>query len=328
MNLEKLTLHVYISHYVSLQLKLKRSKIEFISTLLFHLSQIGVKKLDLNIFSNTHLDYFDSISQPVTARNDGSLVKIHVVPPEELLVSGNRIDWLITWSHKKTLIEDVSRNVGQEDHFYLYLEDDALFTESNLRYFIEYLPKLRKLGLVPGFRRVEWGSIHNTWTLPDAFSVDDYSNEVYDYPFSSKLKLVQPKNPYSASFLLDQELGEEYISSESSNLHLAHLKHPIIYDIGSTAALGVICEKVPIGYKSRTAVLYDAGSLRPLPCSLIRHQGDKYANDPWQFHFPVFSYQADRLIVRRTLPTILKRLLSKDGHIMVKRLLRRILKRS
>jgi len=289
--LSEVSLSVYITHFIDPDISAKRAKqrMEYLATEILYLSMLDVRFLRINVISNKSIVGFDELAKPILARGCDAEINNHVATDDQVSENGRILNWLLTWVHKSQMKTDVESRRGDLNSYYLYLEDDALFTDANLRYFIDFLPTMKKLGLIPGFIRSEWSSLYDCWTHPDSFSRLSFDQDIYEYPFDSSFKLIQRENPYSASILLDQSLAEEYFQSESSVQQLACYKHPIIFDIGSTAALGLICENVPEGYKIRTALVCNSSNFYPVPGSVIRHLDDRYGNDIWQTHFRLFE---------------------------------------
>lgn len=327
--LDDTLLFVYITHFIDPHESLARAKqrTKMLATEIFYLSEINVRSLEITIFSNKPINHFAELSKPVLARGDRSKIYNYVATEYEISQFGLVNNWLLTWVHKSKMRQDVNAGKNDVSILYLYLEDDALFTEANLRYFVGHLPDMKRLGLIPGFVRSEWSYIHNCWTHVDAFSKIDFNTDVLDCPFNSNFKLVQQNNPYSASILLDQSLAEEYLDSESSRKEVACYKHPVIFDIGSTAALGLICERVPKGYKNRTAVISNASNAYPTPGSVIRHLDDRYGNDIWQKHFQLYDDKfSTPLRASRTIWDYFKRLKNPDRFHVLRRFIGKLCK--
>jgi hypothetical protein len=287
---QNISLNVYITFYqdISNDLKTKRRRIRQLADLVLNLAYLDIKKLDLKVFTNVDSEALRNSLAPlntyVTTLRSASVI---CVPPSFLInQEGHFEPHLMTWGHKETMRKDLS--LADEDTYFLYLEDDAIFTIANLEYFIHHREVLRKLGLIPSFLRAEWSDIHETWINSDSFeritqeSPDDL--KIHDGVFYREMK-----NPYCALILFDYELANEYFKSGSSELEIAKSRHPFIWDTAATAALGLIAEKVPLGRNSRTVIGFSRESTSPLIGSVIRHQGDRYANEIWWRHFRLFE---------------------------------------
>ena len=288
---DRMSLFVYITHFqksgsnnVSNQQKVKQ-----LADLILGLSRINVKRLEISVFTNLrNYEELNPIFKPIESRlRGGGHWNINLVSTEEMTIKGVYNPWLLTWSHKHKLKQDVLKS--KKDSLFLYLEDDAIFLQDNLEYFLEFRPKLQKIGLIPGFLRAEFSPIHITWTNPDIFPNQNYQDSQVLDNEGELLLLRQYENPFSASILLDLQLAHEYLRSKAFFLAGAQTLHPIIWDTGATAALGLISERVPLGYSSRVAVILNSQNSLPLLGAVLRHQGDRYASDVWQRHFLLFD---------------------------------------
>jgi hypothetical protein len=310
--LNDLELHVYISCWVEPNSTNKKvaQKNRRLAELILSLSKIPTRSLDVDIFTNIESEYWAHISEPIWARVNSSF-QINLVSKEDLTVTEKNIfiPWLLTWAHKKKMKTDVL--AGNNNSVFLYLEDDAIFTTENLSYYLAYVPILKRAGLIPGFIRAEWSEVHNRWINPDTFSSGSIKSS-FKIDGSGD-EFCQRENPYSASILLNYEYALEYVSSESFKQEEAWKKHPIIFDIGSTAALGLISERIPEGFINRMATPINPINRHPVLGCVIRHQGDRYASDIWQRHYTLFGLNpGEKLPNNRTPRDYLLRLLSKD----------------
>jgi hypothetical protein len=306
-----ITLFVYVTFYYNDKSSTgkKKERLKYLAELLLQLSYISVKNLHIKIFTNNSHQSISNATLPIKARNGVNCTsEIFEVSSDSLFNSqGDFEPHLLTWAHKSELFSDVKN--AQLNSYFLYLEDDAIFTEANLSYFIEHRAKLSTHGLIPSFLRAEWSDSNEEWIHSDSF-------ERLPKIFDSSLKIdndtiyVEIKNPYCAMILLDLEIAKEYMTSESSKLEFAKHKHDFIWDTAATSALGLISEKIPQGYSSRTVVGFGSRSLLPLIGSIIRHQGDRYANEIWWRHFRLFEdhSKGDLPIPKRSFYKKLKRI--------------------
>lgn len=295
--IQQVTLHVYVTYYQAVGLKshIQAQRLKQLADLILNLAYLDVKKLDLKIFTNIESEDLRSALAPLTGSHLNSQAgSVICVPPSFLINEQGKFEpHLLTWAHKEAMKKDLQ--LAEVETLFLYLEDDAVFTRANLEYFIYHREMLRMLGLVPSFLRAEWSDIHRTWINSDAFEriPNKLSN---DLMIGGDVVYREMKNPYCALILLDRELANEYLRSGSSDVMNAKLKHPFIWDTAATAALGLISENIPPGRNSRTVVAFDKYKMSPLIGAIIRHQGDRYANEIWWRHFRLFeNYVADEL---------------------------------
>ena len=323
LKISQVELNTYITCWLDPGLKTEelKKKLEHLANLVLNLARISTEQTNLTIFTNKHMDEFEPLLRPLKYK-ENSVVDVCEVSREELIDIPTKlyIPWLLTWVHKGKMQNDIKQ--GHENSMYLYLEDDALFTSDNLNYFLEYLPKLSPFGLIPGFLRAEWSKTAYSWLNPDTFS-DDSSTKLSILENETEA-FFQRENPYSASILLNQELAEEYLHSESFNQQTAWNKHKFIFDIGSTAALGLIAENIPDGCMNRVATPHNPKNYHPHPCCVLRHQGDKYANDVWQSHYELFGcYPEKRLKTNRSIFDVLNRLRKTDRLLLIQKLIKK-----
>lgn len=320
------TLFVYLTYFQNGKLEHShRQRLEYLATSLFYLSQIDNFKLSITVVSNLPMEDFSALTMPIVSRNDNSKIELYVASEEEYSFSGRRFDWLLTWVHKKLMQYDFENTNSRSGDLFLVLEDDALFTSANLHYFLKHREPLKQVGLIPSFIRSEWSKYDNCWTHEDPCGRLIDTRTIFEYPGDSKLSLMQLRNPFSASICLDYELAKEYFSSESSVQQKACFKHPIIYDIGSTSTLGLIMENVPWGYLNRVAVVCSNSDNYPIPGSIFRHLGDRYAHDKWHRNIRMYDKEEfPPLPTHRTGMDYFKRIfLRRDGLITLRGWLRK-----
>ena len=287
-------LYVYITHFYDTKSTEadNADKQRYLAELIFGLARLDVNKLQIKVFTNLNdterlLQLFD----PMASRLSESSWQVIKISKTDLFISGEFNPWALTWSHKKWLKEDIE--AAHTKSVFLYLENDALFLQDNLDYFLKYRNVLSSIGLIPGYIRAEYSKVHYAWANPDLLPSLGFTDFKHEFSQDSVLHFRQYANPFSASIILDNDLGVEYIKSESFDMYKAGGKHRIIWDSGSTAALGLVAERVPPMFTSRTAVVLNDNYKLPLLGSILRHQGDRYAQDPWQFHGRLFYKSGD-----------------------------------
>jgi len=310
--LQNTSLYVYITFYVddNSSVYLKKKRLKYLAELLLHLSYISVRNLHVKIFTNNSEEYILNTTKPVKARNTTNCTaEIFEISNNSLVNDEGMFEpHLLAWKHKSVLSRDISK--ANENSYFVYLEDDAIFTEANLIYFIEHRHRLRTHHLIPSFLRAEWNDNNSEWINSDSFERLPMILQGH-LEIDNDTRYVEVKNPYCALILLDLELAREYIESNSSKLKSARYKHDFIWDTAATAALGLISEKIPEGRSSRTVIGFGSRSSLPLIGSVIRHQGDRYANEIWWRHFRLFEdhSKSDLPIPKRSFLQKMKRVL-------------------
>ena len=103
----------------------------------------------------------------------------------------------------------------QKDSFdyFIYSEDDTLFTKKNFNYWLKNKTYLNKNKYNLGFVRVEKSQIDNSlWTTDQFVQLDEYI-------VLNKKKFIVLKNPYFAMWIYDKLEFNNFIKSKFWNLH-------------------------------------------------------------------------------------------------------------
>ena len=156
--------------------------------------------------------------------------------------------YFLTWAHKAHMPEFLKTDYT---HF-AYLEDDMEITQKTM----DYWARTRKLFLtnglnfIPAIHRVEYGF----WGKP--FSVDCTHTTPLDVGPKMTVEnktFVGLDEPYQGMFIMDRELVEEHIKSNSFRYETANPK----FEIRERANLGNLFENVPPGFQHRALVPVD-----------------------------------------------------------------------
>lgn len=318
---QKPRLWVYLTHFrTRTETNGYQIRFGYLASSIFYLSQINDYELRIKIITNSAIEEIENLAAPIRSRLDGSTLEQYVSSESEVTVDGHKYDWLLTWVHKSLFQKDLENSESDSGDLFLVLEDDALLTTANLDYFINELPDLEEIGLIPSFIRSEWSNADACWTHEDPIGRFTETAKFYPHPKDENKKLMQLQNPFSASIILNHPLAIEYFKSDSAIQALACYKHPIIYDIGSSACLGLIMENIPEGYLNRVAVVCKQVNGFPIPGSVVRHLGDRYAQDKWHRNIRLYDNEEfEALPVHRSKADYLKRILKPDGFRVVQR---------
>ena len=103
----------------------------------------------------------------------------------------------------------------QKDSFdyFIYSEDDTLFTKKNFNYWLKNKNYLNKNKYNLGFVRVEKSQIDNSLWTTDQFV------QLNEYIVLNKKKFIVLKNPYFAMWIYDKLEFNNFIKSKFWNLH-------------------------------------------------------------------------------------------------------------
>ena len=289
MNKSTLVLNVYVPIYFNHSYSTVQinKRMTFFAEQIFHLSLLNVRKIQVIAYTNDDSKIPQGVWSPLDSSLTESEYRIKKYAHSDLInLDGIFEPQLLTWKHKQDLKNDVA--IGNSDSLYLYIEDDAIFTQANLDYFLTFRPKLESVQLIPSFLRAEWSSKLGLWIDSDAFQRIDFE-KLFKVDGSEGVLFHQPANPYCAMFLLDQDLAVEYVNSDSFDIGMRKGRDGLIWDTAASSALGLIYENVPSGFLHRIAVPMKNESHKPFMGAVVRHQGDRYANEIWWRHFRLFD---------------------------------------
>lgn len=190
----------------------------------------------------------------------------------------------LTWCHKE-LIPNVFLDQKKGYSHFVYLEDDIGLNFNNFCYFVHFREFLKPIGLLPAFLRVEINQ------KGEVVATDNYYKLDVSRPpkiFCDKMVFLNPLNPYMACFILDRELAEEYVETNSFYKDKSTKISP--WQVRERAAMGLCFENIPKPFSSRYVVPLALTASTPnqksfLCCdfSLIYHLPNTYANDPKTF---------------------------------------------
>ncbi len=179
----------------------------------------------------------------------------------------------LTWCHKQIISDEF---IGKGYTHFIYLEDDMTFDFTNLHYFIEYRERFRDRGLIPSFLRVEYHS-----GLEKFVNTDNTSRiNIHDQPHidTDHFWFVNAPNPYTACFVLDQDLAAEYVQTRSFDREQSG--SVCQWDVRERAAMGLCFENIPVTFNSRYVVAVSKETSTPPRYVWVRHLPNNYADMP------------------------------------------------
>ena len=235
----------------------------------------------INVYINYDAQDSANLLQSVLERVSNKTVDVKIASP-------GYENWYLTWAHKTDLALAVLNHAAD---FYVYQENDMHLTFENFKYWVKWMPRLRPLGLEPGFVRFEkyknkkvafdnyfpyslkrvtpsiWGSVG--FEVPKILVIDREVNF-----------FVQLANPYYGAMILSQSSAEQYIRSTSFDPELSYSLVGIRnWPIADRSSMGLAFENVPSPYEHRRCVPVHKTPEGYSVCDvgLIWHEDTKYS---------------------------------------------------
>lgn len=252
------------------------NRMVYLSRLIESLSNLNVKSLTINIFTNSE-EAVESISEAGFNAN----LKFHVFPKYNQMNQLHNSPWIendtespwnLVWEHKALLEKDFKK--GNNKSLYLYIENDIMFSQKNLQYWLDEIKLISKYSLIPSFLRVEYDRKNKKWIAIDVFSNGKLSVKTLPkISIGSKL-FVQLPNSYSGLYLLNQTQLKTHLASKAFSKSAS--KELTWWDLGARATSGNQFVSVPRGFSSRHVIKLDRNSLLPDEAVLVHHMPNLY----------------------------------------------------
>ena len=205
------------------------------------------------------------------------------------IADASYVGYSLTWAHKADLRAFVEK---KSYDFYIYAENDMLFTQKNFNYWLSYKDKLKALNLEPGFCRYE---VKNSSKIPFdnyyKYNLHGLTSSVWgDRPYEATTYLyldnkdilcfVSLGNPYGGLMILDQEQADNYINSDSCDPYKSYAltKHRN-WPIADRSSMGLAFEGLLPHQEHRRVVPLsrtDYGLTIP-DFALVEHMDTKYS---------------------------------------------------
>lgn len=197
----------------------------------------------------------------------------------------------LTWAHKGLLREAV---LNRYYDYYIYSENDIYFSSENFLYWFLYKDKLKTLNLEPGFCRYESYKSklvpfdnHRVWQLnkptADVWGARPYQVESYLTPLEECfVGFASLGNPYMGMMILDQEMAEDYVNSQSFDpLKSFELTQFRCWPIADRSSMGLAFENLQPGQEHRRVVplVKVKNKIQIAPCGLVEHCDTKYSRE-------------------------------------------------
>jgi hypothetical protein len=252
------------------------NRMVYLSRLIESLSNLNVKSLTINIFTNSN-----EAAKSISEAGFKASIKYHVFPKYNKMNQFHNSPWIendsespwnLVWEHKSLLEKDYKK--GNSKSLYLYIENDILFTQQNLQYWIDEIKVTSKYSLMPSFLRVEFDVKNEKWV-----AIDVFNNTKLNVKSLPRLKIrnklfVQLPNSYSGLYLLNHSQLKIHIASKAFSKTAS--KDLTWWDLGARATSGNQFVGVPKGFSSRHVIKLDRKTLIPDESVIVHHMPNLY----------------------------------------------------
>jgi len=243
------------------------------------LSDLKLHSLRINIITNSLSiqEFIEDMGFPCTIEvhvfsKYNQMNHLHNSPWDEKKINS---PWYLVWEHKEILRKDfLNSNVNS---MFLYLENDMLFTQKNLDYWILNFEKLNSKNLIPSFVRVEYSKQFKNWCAIDNLKSEKIKASECNSITEGNSIYLQLPNTYCAIYLLNYELAREYVNSDAISPEKS--KKLIWWDLGARSAMGLQFINCPAGFTSRHVVELDKDYLQINNGALLHHLPNLYINN-------------------------------------------------
>lgn len=188
----------------------------------------------------------------------------------------------LPWSNRPAIAERFLDPDRGYTHF-VSLEDDMRFGAANLGYWLRFRPLLAPFGLIPSFLRVEYSAGRRGLANVDHFVPFDPA-ACPGVRIGGRM-VIQAPHPYCAGFVLDRDLGREFIATPSFDRRLSAtlpVMDALQWGTRERAAMGLCWENPPSGFGSRFAIPVDPDTRTVPPEAWLYHLANNYSDDPNQ----------------------------------------------
>jgi hypothetical protein len=229
-------------------------RFQFLNNQILALTQIRVRNLQIHVHTNSSIaseklkEIWRHISLEIHFHPQYNFMNILNNSP--WIASNGKSPWFLAWEHKNSLRYAVAES--SDSSIFLCLENDSLFTESNLRYFLQYKDDLAKFGLLPSFLQTEYSNSSDQFFAVSVFENEKLSLEDLPKVQVENVLFIQLPNPYSGLIILDKVQARRYV--ESPAFTEFESRSLTWWDIGARAAMGLQFIDVPEGFTSRNVV--------------------------------------------------------------------------
>lgn len=177
----------------------------------------------------------------------------------------------LTWEHKKYL----KWFVESEYDYFVYWENDMLFEQHHLDYWIDNSNLLSRFGMkfIPAFLRIEYTDQNVMVSVDCTRQIDTANRPILEL---NRRKFLSHPEPYHGLFLLDKEGAKEHAQSNklTRSDYLKHKSGPHTWGTCESANQALMLENVPNGFEHRAVLPLD-----DIQRCLIHHLPNKFAKE-------------------------------------------------
>lgn len=175
----------------------------------------------------------------------------------------------LTWEHKKWL----KWFIDSEYDYFIYWENDMLFEQQHLDFWIENTNILKKFKMkfIPAFIRIEYNYMNTMVSVDCTRPIDCKSRPILEL---NRRRFVSHPEPYQGVYILDKEDAIEHTMSNklTRSDYLNNMNGNLKWGICESANQALIVENVPVGWEHRAVIVLD-----DIQRSLIHHLPNKFA---------------------------------------------------
>ncbi len=248
----------------------RAARLKYLSEVLFSLYGLDVSRVDVTVFTDASQQSDLALLERLFSKLCSPRMTVAISSHPEVTAALTTLPWI-----HKAFMKD--RHLAQDSPYthYLYLEDDMLFSQVNLAYFLNFRAGLKAFGLIPGLVRYEYNETEHDIFTAGQLGQQDFLNKTR--VVCRDIDLVCLDEPYAALFILDRELMDEYISSRSFDSEAS--VGVVGWGSVQRAAMGLTWENVPAGFRARQVVPLRTGTTVPDAMCWVRHLPGRYTND-------------------------------------------------
>ena len=191
---------------------------------------------------------------------------------------------LLTYSHFEVFKKKIKSK--KYTHF-LYLEDDILINENNIKYWMVARKALKNTKLIPVFLRTEINFKNKKNYLVDSTRKNLFFFQSKLINNLKNIAFVNLFNFFTPTYFYDRELMIEHLSGPSSSIDFGHgtfnsdYINPNMIELGvmERAATLLAYKDVPLGFFHRNVVPVNIKSKLLKDYCLIKHLSNRFTNE-------------------------------------------------